>query len=128
VSAALACVSIQAALAPCHATQISRFYPRVPGICDFIEIIEIKWYVWVMASLTIRNLDDGVKERLRVRAAQHGRSMEEEARLILNQAVGGLTAAGLLSLSRQLFGNGQGIDLDLPARTDRPAPDFSRDD
>ena len=36
-----------------------------------------------MASITIRNLDDGVKTRLRIRAAEHGRSMEEEARVIL---------------------------------------------
>ena len=41
-----------------------------------------------MASITIRNLDSTVKDRLRVRAAEHGRSMEEEARLILRQAVG----------------------------------------
>ena len=34
-----------------------------------------------MASITIRNLDDEVKTRLRVRAAQHHRSMEEEVRL-----------------------------------------------
>ena len=36
-----------------------------------------------MASITIRNLDDHLKARLRVRAAHHGRSMEEEARHIL---------------------------------------------
>ncbi|MHC5233262.1 bifunctional phosphopantothenoylcysteine decarboxylase/phosphopantothenate--cysteine ligase CoaBC [Brucella sp. LJL56] len=36
-----------------------------------------------MASITIRNLDDAAKERLRIRAAQNGRSMEEEARLLL---------------------------------------------
>ena len=42
-----------------------------------------------MASITIRNLDDEVKHRLRVRAAWNGRSMEEEARLILREAVGG---------------------------------------
>ena len=41
-----------------------------------------------MASITIRNLDDNVKTRLRVRAADNGRSMEEEARLILRDAVG----------------------------------------
>ena len=40
-----------------------------------------------MASLTIRNLDPAVKDRLRVRAAERGRSMEEEARLILRRAV-----------------------------------------
>ncbi len=36
-----------------------------------------------MASITIRRLDDNVKARLRVQAAKHGRSMEEEAREIL---------------------------------------------
>ncbi len=36
-----------------------------------------------MASITIRNLDDAAKERLRIRAAQNGRSMEEEARILL---------------------------------------------
>ncbi len=40
-----------------------------------------------MASITIRNLDDDVKSRLRVRAAGNGRSMEEEVRLILWGAV-----------------------------------------
>ena len=42
----------------------------------------------IMASITIRNLDDDVKTRLRVRAASNGRSMEEEARLILRDAFG----------------------------------------
>ncbi|WP_223612319.1 bifunctional phosphopantothenoylcysteine decarboxylase/phosphopantothenate--cysteine ligase CoaBC [Phyllobacterium calauticae] len=36
-----------------------------------------------MASITIRNLDDATKEKLRLRAAAHGRSMEEEVRLLL---------------------------------------------
>lgn len=40
-----------------------------------------------MTSITIRNLDDGLKRRLRVRAAEHGRSMEEEARDILRSAL-----------------------------------------
>ena len=40
-----------------------------------------------MASITIRNLDDDVKTRLRTRAAANGHSMEEEARLILGEAV-----------------------------------------
>jgi antitoxin FitA len=40
-----------------------------------------------MATLTIRNVDAAVKERLRVRAAQHGRSMEAEIRSILSEAV-----------------------------------------
>lgn len=40
-----------------------------------------------MASITIRNLDDDIKLRLRIRAAKHGRSMEEEARAILRRAM-----------------------------------------
>ena len=40
-----------------------------------------------MATLTIRNLPDDVRERLRVRAAQAGRSMEAEARAILGEAL-----------------------------------------
>jgi antitoxin FitA len=40
-----------------------------------------------MASITIRRLHDGVKAKLRLRAASHGRSMEEEAREILKAAV-----------------------------------------
>jgi len=40
-----------------------------------------------MASLTIRNFDDELKARLRLQAAQHGWSMEQEAREILRRAV-----------------------------------------
>jgi len=39
-----------------------------------------------MAALTIRNLPDDVRDRLRVRAAQHGRSIEAEARAMLTEA------------------------------------------
>ncbi|HEV7254392.1 MAG TPA: Arc family DNA-binding protein [Mesorhizobium sp.] len=40
-----------------------------------------------MASLTIRNLNEDTKQKLRIRAAAHGRSMEEEARQIIGEAV-----------------------------------------
>jgi plasmid stability protein len=40
-----------------------------------------------MASITIRNLDDKLKQRLRMRAARHGRSMENEVREILRVAL-----------------------------------------
>lgn len=40
-----------------------------------------------MASITIRNLDQRTKTRLKLRAARHGRSMEEEARTLLRAAV-----------------------------------------
>ncbi len=41
-----------------------------------------------MATLTIRNLPDDVRDKLRVRAAENGRSMEAEAREVLSSAVG----------------------------------------
>ena len=41
----------------------------------------------LMAVMTIRNIDDAIKARLRVRAAMHGRSMEDEARDILRSAL-----------------------------------------
>ena len=40
-----------------------------------------------MASITIRNLDEDLKQRLRIRAAEHGHSMEQEARNILAAAL-----------------------------------------
>lgn len=40
-----------------------------------------------MASMTIRNIDDQLKIRLRMRAASHGKSMEDEARDILRTAL-----------------------------------------
>ncbi len=82
-----------------------------------------------MGTLTIRNLDDSVKDRLRVRAARHGHSMEEEARVILKRAVQGLTGPEVLELSRKLFDGENGVDLELPDRADdRPAPDFGSDE
>jgi plasmid stability protein len=86
-------------------------------------------YVMHMASLTIRNLEEDTKERLRVRAAQNGRSMEEEARAILRATVAGATAADLWTRSRALFAGSKGVDLALPSRrADRTPPTFSPDE
>ena len=56
-------------------------------------------YVSDMATLNIRNLPDEVHRRLRIRAAEHGRSMEAEARAILGAATAqpppGATETGL---------------------------------
>jgi plasmid stability protein len=46
-----------------------------------------------MASITIRKIDEGVKQALRLQAARKGHSMEEEARAILALSVRGETAA-----------------------------------
>lgn len=70
-----------------------------------------------MASITIRNLDDAVMERLRVRAAKHGRSMEEEAWAILGYALAGVTGPNLWKLSQTYFGPEHGIELDLSKRS-----------
>jgi plasmid stability protein len=46
-----------------------------------------------MSSITIRNLDPAIKERLRVRAAENGHSMEAEARRILQTTLKGAARA-----------------------------------
>ena len=71
-----------------------------------------------MASITIRNLDDDVKTRLRMRAAENGRSMEEEARLILREAVvrEEAPAYGLGTAIHELFKPLGGVELELPPR------------
>lgn len=71
-----------------------------------------------MASITIRNLDDALKERLRRRAARHGRSMEDETREILASALaeGRRSGANLAESLRRRFADVGGIDLQLPAR------------
>ena len=71
-----------------------------------------------VASLSIRDLDDEVRERLRVRAAQHGRSMEAEIRAILLEAVSlPNDGASFLSVLHDRVGALGGVELALPART-----------
>lgn len=79
-----------------------------------------------MASITIRNIDDDLKERLRIRAAKQGHSMEEEARVILRRAINGITGPELLDTAEKLFGKEHGVELELPSRSDeREIPKFS---
>jgi plasmid stability protein len=81
----------------------------------------------VMASITIRNLDDQIKEQLRIAAAHNGHSMEEEARLILGRALATVDrAGGLGSRIRNRFSASGGVELDLPSRHEKAtAVDFS---
>ena len=71
-----------------------------------------------MASLTIRKLDEKTKARLRVRAAQNGRSMEEEARTLLRSALTDESAAetNLADAIRARFRRLGGVDLRVPPR------------
>ena len=79
-----------------------------------------------MSALSIRNLDDRVKERLRVLAARHGRSMEAEVRAILTDAVTEPDEeSGLVFALLDRFGGLGGVDLDIPPReTQVRAADF----
>ena len=80
-----------------------------------------------MASITIRRLDDAVKARLRIRAARHGRSMEEEARQVLSAALAEEPKRALNlaeSIRRRIEPLG-GVDLELPVREPiRNPPNF----
>ena len=69
-----------------------------------------------MAALTVRNLDDELKARLRLRAAAHGRSMEEEVRSILREALNEPDREGLGTRISRRFGAANGAELALPAR------------
>lgn len=74
-----------------------------------------------MASITIRNLDDDLKAQLRVVAASHGRSMEEEARVIIRQALSRMSSkGGLGSRIHNRFAAAGGVDLELPERQNKP--------
>jgi plasmid stability protein len=80
-----------------------------------------------MAALTIRQLDQKTKTRLRVRAAHHGRSMEEEAREILRSALttSSRTKGNLAEAIRRRFASFGGIEISLPQRDAvRKAPGF----
>ena len=71
-----------------------------------------------MTSITVRNIEDDLKHRLRIRAAEHGHSMEEEARRILRSALGGVETPtkdaapekGLATQIHELFAPIGGVD------------------
>lgn len=77
-----------------------------------------------MAQIVVRQLEEDVKVRLKRRAERHGRSMEEEVREILRNAVRakGRPAAGLGSRIAARFG-ATGLEADLPElRGQAPRP------
>ena len=84
-------------------------------------MIALRREVMAVSAVSIRNLDDRVKERLRLRAARHGRSMEAEMRAILTEAVREPgEEKGLLPVLMERFSELGGVELDIPARTLRP--------
>lgn len=85
-----------------------------------------------MASILIENMDEALHGRLQASAAAHSRSIAEEARELLREAVwrqGPLEH--LVELATRLFGSEHGFDLDIPPRNAAPAhtpPDYDSPD
>ncbi len=80
-----------------------------------------------MATITIRQLDENTKTRLRVRAAHHGRSMEEEAREILRSALTGSSSlkGNLAETIHRRFAAFGWVEFELPRRDAiRKSPEF----
>ena len=74
-----------------------------------------------MATLTIRGIDDELRSRLRLRAAEHGRSMEAEVRAILKESLAKpRPSSGLGSRIHQRFTAVGNVELDVPVRADQP--------
>src|SRR5262245_29818718 len=71
-----------------------------------------------MASLTIRKLDDALKKRLRLRAAQNSRSMEDEARTILRRAALGEDVRSEAATAQR--GGTRRKPAEQPVAADRP--------
>jgi plasmid stability protein len=76
-----------------------------------------------MACLTIRNLDEGLKTKLRLRAAEHGCSMEEEVRNLLRQSLLPSAMTGnLASRIHQRFASVAIDALPIPPRQEVRTP------
>lgn len=71
-----------------------------------------------MASITIRQLPEAIKRKLKIRAAQHGRSMEQEAREILRSelAKNPEPPKDIVAVIRRRFAPLGGVDLRIPPR------------
>jgi len=78
-----------------------------------------------MASITIRNVDGALRTRLRLRAAQHGRSLQDEAREILRTGLSRnpAQATNLAAAIRSRFAPLGGVELPpTPRQAIRPTP------
>lgn len=67
-----------------------------------------------MAQLIVRNIEDEVVDKLKLRAAQHGRSAEAEHREILREALLGRPGPSLKALLLTMPGVGDDTDFDPP--------------
>jgi plasmid stability protein len=67
-----------------------------------------------LAQILVRKLDESVARKLKQRAAKHGRSMEEEARTILRNAVQVETDSDKRGLGTRIAERFKGIELERP--------------
>jgi plasmid stability protein len=113
---------------PLNRSRIDRALPLAPAMNTRIAL-QSPGFMPAMASITIRNLDQHTKDRLRVRAAHHKRSMEEEARIILKMALmeKSSPAASLADSIAEIVRPLGGIEIELPGREPpREPPRFPR--
>lgn len=76
----------------------------------------------MMAAISVRDLNEDVAARLKVRAARHGRSMEAEVRAILTESLtdGEDDRPNLGQMIRERFAELGGVELGMPVRRDAP--------
>jgi plasmid stability protein len=82
-----------------------------------------------MSAITVRKLDERLKKKLRLRAAEHGRSMEDEVRSILRTALAGKASveSDLGTSIRRRFARFGDVKLETPSRdTGREPPRFDK--
>ena len=93
------------------------------AINDCIDIIDC------MASITIRNLEETTKRKLKIRAAENGRSMEQEAREILKQALRHKPKSGaeLVKRIRAIWEPRGGVELEPLPREPMRDPEWLKD-
>jgi antitoxin FitA len=103
-----------------------------PGCVDHFAIIDCNDIIAIMASITIRNLEETTKRKLKVRAAMHGHSMEQEAREILKDALKQKaqepkSGADLVAAIRRRFAPLGGVELEPMPREPIRDPDWLKD-
>jgi len=101
------------------------------GLSRPLAIIDRSDIIDCMASITVRNLEEKLKHRLKVRAAENGRSMEQEVREILKSALHKAskpkTGADLVKRIRAIWEPLGGVELEVPAREPMRDPDWIKD-
>lgn len=103
---------LESALRVSHLSKAAMRWYSLKVRADMPAMIALDSLGGSMASITIRNLDDDLKAKLRVLAASHGRSMEEEARIIIRQALSRQEKRGGLGTRiHSRFASVGGVDL-----------------